>query len=34
MRLIATRFDTPASVIALAATISAIPPSAIKPPMS
>ena len=29
MRFRATRFDTPASVIALAATISAIPPSAI-----
>jgi hypothetical protein len=34
MRLSATRFETPASVIALAATISAIPPSAIRPPMS
>ena len=30
MRLSATRFETPASVIALAATISAIPPSAIS----
>lgn len=34
VRLSATRSDTPASLTALAATISAMPPSAMSPPMS